>query len=210
MNEPVEVAGWLLPWWEFWHGITKALWWPAWSALFSIAALGATIYLATSNFRRERRRDAAFIEGVAITCDIILIGGKSALMLNGPMEGNWEERLRRVGRQLNKVNLFEQVHEVDLSKFSTSRSLRIFMDLRAVIATIADATVEGEKTTERQMVKLVIRGERQVQNLLVEARSLGGRTVSTATASHITKGAYKNKLALKNMDEPTRASPPAS
>ncbi len=64
-SEQVEVPVWLQPWWEFWHNFTIALYWPAWSAAFSAAALFWAIYLANGNGRRERSRDAAMMRSVA-------------------------------------------------------------------------------------------------------------------------------------------------
>src|SRR5687767_7699626 len=119
----VEVADWLRPWWDWCSGITAALWWPAWSAIFSALALGATIYLATSNWRRERRKDAAFVEGVATTCDVVLVGARKPLNLDGKMKGTWPDRLKVIGEKLERAKLVDQVHAIDLSKFPTSKSL---------------------------------------------------------------------------------------
>lgn len=195
MPETVEVAHWLLPWWQFWHGITKALAWPAWSTLFSASALSVTIYLATANGRRDRLKDGAFIEAVALLCDIALVGARATV---GPNRHNetWPQLVARFKAYLEDSELMKPIHAVDVTKFPTSHSLRQFLQLRAVLIALEGvAHARAIDNSEAFVRERIGRGETYVRAMMKEARRVGGRHIAGTTFPHHTSDAVKPRFA---------------
>lgn len=60
----MEIPTWLNGWWNYWADFTGLLWWPAWAAVFTGAALWNTARLADRGARDSRRKEAVFVMAV--------------------------------------------------------------------------------------------------------------------------------------------------
>jgi hypothetical protein len=183
---PVHVAPWLQPWWDFWVGITHALWWPAWSALFSALALGATIWLANSNARNRKRSEATFVEAVAITLDILNEGVRS-YFAGGDTPDPVTGKRHRLTTYFTKISARKIIEDIELSKFPSSESLRIFLNAKPLAFILIDVA-EGshQRSSDEQVKEYLAAGEAYVRQLLTEARKIGGKTSGRSFFTHIT------------------------
>jgi hypothetical protein len=168
----VEVAAWLRPWWDWCAGVTGALWWPAWSAVFSLAAFCATIWLASSNARQSRAKDAAFLIGAAAILDTAVQGARLCMATNQRSE-SWEARLTRTALYFDRLNCSKMIEKVDLTKFPTAKSLDAFIrgsiDTRSIFDLAHD---RAEDRSETFMLNTILSAEANIKTLLSEARKL--------------------------------------
>lgn len=174
MDAGVDVVPWLRPWWDLWTTVTHALWWPAWSAVFSGLAFAFTIRLANSNARQARQRDAAFILGTATIVGVIVASVGHCL---GPDPHNetWDQQLNRLARYIDSLRLVETLHGVDVTKFPTAASLKAFLEAKIVIDTIVNIADGNARTRTRQfLANRLVELDRQFRAMLTEARKLGG------------------------------------
>jgi len=184
-QETVTVWAWLFPWWQFWHWITKALWWPAWSTLFSAGALTATIYLANSNARQSRRKDAAFIIGAAAILDTAVHGARLCLAENRLKE-DWEARLTRTSLYLERLNCVKMIEGVDLTKFPEPASLQAFLSAKIDVGAIVDvAKGDAIDRSDAFLLGRVHAAESQIRTMLAEARKLGNHKNSAQIYTHM-------------------------
>lgn len=59
------IPDWLMPWWNWWAGVTSLVHWGALGALGTVATFAGALYLADAANRDRRRRDAAILLAVA-------------------------------------------------------------------------------------------------------------------------------------------------
>lgn len=182
----VYVADWLRPWWDFFAKISVALYWPAWSAIFSAGALSATIWLANSNARHRRRGEATTIEAAAFLADIAFEGLRSALEAVG--SSDWPTERGRLTSYLTMLKLVDRMRDFDLTKLPSPESLKNFLQAQAVIVTISE--MADGKQIDNSIARaqgLLASGESYVRELLKEARSLGGKGSGNAYFEHVSK-----------------------
>ncbi|MNS45511.1 hypothetical protein D3C72_779820 [compost metagenome] len=171
----VQVPEVIRPWWDFWATVTHALWWPAWSAIFSAAALAMTIYLATAGYRQRRRSEATYVEAAAILADVVLIGPRT-IIANCENGRSWIEQRPKLHRYLTSMRASDRLHDIDLSKMPTVDSLENFLAFRTFLDSVTNIPESAPDDEVLRTLRVwTERLEKRVHALYGEARKIGGK-----------------------------------